>query len=346
MDMRHIPKADIHVHLEGTISPDMVKKLAARNNIPVPAGLIDANNNFSWPDDGTAASALVGFLKAFDLATSVMKTADDYTDITYDYLTRSAAEGCIYAEIIISPDHGAMVGLTYPQMMDAITKGYEKAQKETGIEARFCATVVRHYGPASAIKAAEAVRDHPHRLVTGFGMAGDENSHTPADFAPAYDIANLNFRTAHAGEAAGPDSIRAARKALGVRRFGHMVRAIEDPALMLELKAANAVPEVCVSSNMALKVFKQYKDHPLRKFFDAGMKVTLGSDDPTFFGTSIGREYQIAHDHFGFTERELLTITRNAIEEAFLDGATRQTLLHKLESPACKPPTASPPPPG
>jgi adenosine deaminase len=326
----NIPKADMHVHLEGTITPEMVQRLAARNKVTVPEGLIK-DGRYSWQGDGTARGDLIAFVHAYDLATSVMKTAADYTDITYDYLKRSADEGCIYAEVGISADHGAMVGLTYPQMLEAITRGYEKAKKETGIEARFISTCVRHYGPDGALKAGQITRDNPHPLVTGFGMAGDENAYTVADFKPAFDISGLPHRTAHAGEAAGPESVRAARDILKTRRFGHMVRAIEDKKLIEELKAGKAVPEVCVSSNLVLHVFEDYASHPLRKFFDAGLKVVLGSDDPSFFSTSIGREYQIAKEHFGFSDKELRQITRNAIEEAFVDEKTRQQLFKTLD---------------
>lgn len=324
-----IPKVDLHVHLEGTITPDMVVRLAGRNKITLPAGLIE-NGHFTWKGEGTAAGELTAFLRAYDDATSVMKYAEDYTDITYDYLARAAAEGCIYAEITISADHGALVGLTYPEMLAAITAGYEKAKKETGIEARLISTCVRHFGPEGALKVGKLTHDHPHPLVTAFGMAGDENSYTVADFKPAFDISGLAHVTAHAGEAAGPESVRAAKNILKTRRFGHMVRAIEDPALMKELLAITAVPEVCVSSNLAMKVFKDYKTHPLRKFFDMGIKVTLGSDDPSFFNTSIGREYAIARDEFGFSDQELLQISRNAVEEAFVDEDTRRELLAKI----------------
>ncbi len=331
-DISKLPKVDLHIHLEGSITPAMVRKLAHKNGLEIPEGLFDPSGElFHWPDDGTAAGALKGFVEAYDKATSVMRGADDFEAVTYDYFVRSAAEGCIYAEPIISAEHGAMAGLTYPEMMAAITAGYERAKAETGIEARFIATCVRHYGPAAAIHVAEITRDNPHPLVTAFGMAGDENAHSVADFKPAYDIAALPYRNAHAGEAAGPESIRAARELLNVRRFGHMVRAIEDAALMQEQLKINAVPEVCVSSNLCLKVYPDYASHPLRRFFDAGLKVTLGSDDPTFFGTSIGREYQIAHEHFGFTVAELLQISRNAIEEAFCDSETRTRLLRRID---------------
>jgi adenosine deaminase len=332
-NIRRLPKVDLHVHLEGTISPQMVARMAERNKLPVPQGLTAPDGqSIHWQPKVTAGDNLVSFLKAYDDATKVMKTVEDYVDLTHDYLTRSAAEGCIYAELTISVEHGEMVGLQYPDMLAAITKGYERAKAETGIEARLISSCVRHYGPQSALRVAEVTRDNPHPLVTGFGMAGDENAHTVADFKPAFDICSHLGRTAHAGEASGPDTVRQARDLLKLRRFGHMVRAIEDAKLMEELVTIKAVPEVCVGSNLALKVYPDYTAHPLRRFFDAGLKVTLGSDDPTFFGTSIGREYQNAHDKAGFTEAELLQLSRNAVEEAFVDEATRAKLLDRVSA--------------
>ena len=326
-----LPKADMHVHLEGTITPDLAKKIAARNGVALAAGLENASGaTFNWAAGSSAAESLISFLTAYDAATAVMKRAEDYTDITYDYLSRVAAEGCIYAELTISADHGAMVGLSYPQMLDAITAGIDKARDESGIEARMISTGVRHYGPEKALHVGQVTAQHPHPLVTGFGMAGDENAGTIADFKPAFEAAGKLKRTAHAGEASGPATVRQARDILHLRRFGHMVRAIEDANLMRELQSIKAVPEVCVSSNMALKVYADYASHPLRKFFDMGLKVVLGSDDPSFFGSSIGQEYQIARDHFGFSGDELLQLTRHAIEEAFVDDATRARLFKKL----------------
>jgi len=332
--LRRLPKVDLHVHLEGTITPEMALKLSARNKLmPAPMLLEAQGGRFDWKADGAgAAGALKGFLKAYDAATETMKTAEDYADITYDYLTRAAAEGCIYVEFFISADHGAMVGLSYPEMLGAIEKGYQRAKGESGIEMRLISTCVRHFGPDAALKVAQLTRDYPHPLVTGFGMAGDENAYQVADFRLAFETSGFPHRTAHAGEASGPETVRAAMEILHVRRFGHMVRAIEDAALMQKLVAVRAVPEVCVSSNLALKVYPDYASHPLRRFFDAGLKVVLGSDDPTFFGTSIGREYDIAHRHFNFTAAELVQLSRNAIEEAFIDTPARAGLIARLES--------------
>lgn len=328
----HLPKVDIHVHLEGTITPQMVRRLSDKNGIAIKEGLLSADGErFEWKDSGSARNSLIAFVTAYDDACAVMKTAQDYSDITYDYLIRAAAEGCIYVEFAISADHGAHLGLSYVQMLDAIEAGYLKAKAETGIEMRLISTCVRHYGAEASRKAGEITAANPHSLVTGFGMAGDENAGAAVDFKPAYDAAGMTNRTAHAGEAAGPESVRAARDVLGCRRFGHMVRAVEDEHLWDELVAIKAVPEVCVSSNLCLKVYPDYVSHPLRRMFDSGLKVTLGSDDPTFFRTSIGREYEIAQKEFGFSDAELLQLSRNAIEEAFVDQDTRAILLSKLQ---------------
>lgn len=330
MSLNELPKADMHVHLEGTITPEMFQNLADKNNITIPKALIQ-NGKYSWKEDGSAASALKGFVKAYDDVTSVIKKPSDYEDITYDYLKGSAEEGSIYCEIGISADHGKMVGLSYNEMINSIERGYIKAKKETGIEMRLISTCVRHFGIDSTIRVAEITRDNPHGLVTAFGIAGDENSHSFIDFKEAFDISNMPYRNAHAGEAAGPESVKNALEVLNVPRFGHMVRAIEDEELLFRLKKHGAVPEVCVSSNLVLKVFPDYAAHPLRKFFDFGLKVTLGSDDPSFFDTTIGKEYKIAQEQFGFSDDELLQVTKNAIESAFIDEKTRQELLNKVK---------------
>ena len=331
MTAHTVPKADMHVHLEGTITPEMARKLAARNGLDLDPGLFTPDGQgYAWHDDGTAQSALLAFVHAYDKVTMVMKTAQDYRDITYDYLTRAAAENCLYSEIMISADHGALIGLTYPDMVAAIAQGIDDARAETGIETRLLSTCVRHYGPEKALNVAKLTRDNPHPYVVGFAVAGDENAYTLADFKEAFDLSGLPYRNAHAGEAAGPESIIAARDDLGVKRFGHMVRVIEDESLMQDLKASGAVPEVCVSSNICLKVFPDLTHHPLRKLFDFGFNVVLGSDDPSFFRTTIGREYQIAQESFDFTDKELLQLTRNAVDCAFLSESEKENLRQRM----------------
>jgi Adenosine deaminase len=185
------------------------------------------------------------------------------------------------------------------------------------------------------VEAAEAIaRRHAedrHPYVVGFNLAGDEAGYPPGQFATAYEIAASSGLgcTVHAGEHAGAESVRAAL-ALPVSRISHGVRAVEDPALVDEIAERGIVLEVCPTSNVATQVYRTYEDHPLRKLHEAGVNLTLGSDDPPYFGCSIGGEYAVARERFGLEEGELWSITRTAIRASFADDATKAALLNRI----------------
>ncbi len=316
-----VPKAELHCHLEGAASPDLVRKLAARHAITLPAETFDDQGNFAWSD-------FLHFLKVYDIASSVIRTPEDYRDVTYQYLMDCAAEGAIYVEVMSSPDHAAAVGMSYGDHLEGIVAGIEDAQAESGIEGRIIVTCVRHLGPERGVEVARQVVAHPHPLVTGFGMGGDENAFEPKDFTPAFEIAHESGLpcTVHAGEVAGAESVRAALAALPVQRLGHGVRAMEDPELVRELAARQIVLEVCPGSNIATGVYDSYSEHPLLALREAGCRITLNSDDPPYFDTSIGREYDRASNLFGLDDDALRGITLTAIDAAFADPATKQKL--------------------
>ena len=223
-------KAELHCHIEGAASPELVRRKARQNGYSTD-GLIDAEDNYIWHDFSS-------FLNAYDRAAAMFVSEQDYCDLAYDYFSGAAAQGMIYGEVFISADHAEKAGLSYGAYVDALGEGIQRAREETGIEGRMIATCVRHFGPQRAEPVAQLLHSHPHPLVTGFGMAGDERMHHPADFATAFRIAEdagLQI-TAHAGEFGGPDSIRAVLDELGVKRIGHGVRAIEDEALLARLR--------------------------------------------------------------------------------------------------------------
>lgn len=331
-----ILKAELHAHLEGTLTPQKVIDLARKHNIAVPKDVLSADQtSYHWDDSGDAGDILMAFVTTYDRATAVIKTPEDYFDITLDYLRRCADEGSIYEELTIYADPEPFVGISYAAMLDGITDAIDTARREKDIECRLLPAFVRHCGPEQALKDAVTVTKTPHKYVTGITMAGAETAHTVADFKPAYDIVTekLNLqKTAHAGEATGPETIRACYEQLGITRFGHMVRIVEDPDLMHEMSDIGAVAEVCPSSNIALKVYPDFARHPLRQMYDAGLNITLNSDDPPFFFTTLGQEYDIAAREFGFTVDQLTGFTRNALKAAFIDEATRQRLLDKATS--------------
>jgi adenosine deaminase len=326
VDVATVPKAELHVHLEGTMTPDLVGRIAARNGLPVPDGLLAEDGHFVF--DG-----FLDFLAQYDRAASVIRTAEDYRDITYEYLAACAAEGAVYVELIASPDHARAQGLTDAEHWAGIAQGIDDARERHGIEGWIIASVVRNFGVAAAERVARSLVTDPHPYVVGFNMAGDEAGFPAGDFAHVFAIAAHEAGlgcSVHAGEHAGPASVRAALALPGVTRISHGVRAVEDPALVAELAEREVVLEVCPTSNVVLGVFPDYASHPLPTLLDAGVPVTLGSDDPPYFATTIGREYAIAAEHFALSAADLGKLTRTAVCAGFAPEPVRNSVLTAL----------------
>jgi adenosine deaminase len=322
--MLAVPKAELHVHLEGTAPPELITRLAARNRIALPERLLGGDGRFRY--DG-----FLDFLATYDLAASVIRTSQDYRDITYEYLRDCAAGGTIYVELTASQDHAALVGLNDDEHWGGIAQGIDDARAEFGIEARILSSAVRNFGVAQALQVARDAAARPHPYVVGFSMAGDEAGFPAGDFAQAYEIAasaGLGC-TMHAGEWAGPSSVRAAME-LPITRIDHGVRAIEDPDLVAEIAERGIVLDTCPTSNVVLGVFPSYEEHPLPTLMQAGVRVTLGSDDPPYFGASIAGEYEVCASRMGLGEDDLREITRTAIDAAFCDDDLKAALRARL----------------
>jgi adenosine deaminase len=332
MNTASLPKAELHLHLEGALTPDLVRLFAARNAIDLKPGLFDAEDRYVWSD-------FPEFLASFDKASAAIRTKQDYSDLTRNYLVEQARAGALYVEIFCSSSHAAMQGLSFDDHLTAVVDGIDRAERDCGIIGRIIMTCVRHLGPEMAVDVAcdTVARKHPY--VVGFGMGGNESMFSQKDFYPAFRVAadaGLGCTT-HAGEVQGPQSVWDAINDLPVTRIGHGVRSIEDPELVVTLAKRGIVLEVCPGSNIALSVFPDYDSHPLVKLHEVGVKVTLGSDDPPFFHTSLAEEYQRAHDLFGFDEQGLCAITRTALEAAFVDRETKAALIAKAEKMAAGP---------
>jgi adenosine deaminase len=322
--MLDVAKAELHVHLEGTAPPELITRLAQRNGIPLPERLLGSDGRFRY--DG-----FLDFLATYDLAASVIRTSQDYRDITYEYLRECARGGTIYVELTASPDHAALVGLTEEEHWSGIAAGIDDARAEFGIEARILSSAVRNFGVERALRVAREAASRPHPYIVGFSMAGDEAGFPAGEFAEAYDIAaeaGLGC-VMHAGEWHGPESVRAAMR-LPITRIDHGVRAIEDPALVSEIASRGLVLDCCPTSNVVLGVFGSYEEHPLPALIEAGVRVTLGSDDPPYFGASIAGEYEVCATRLGLSEADLRTITSTAIDAAFCDEDLKTVLRRRL----------------
>ena len=319
-----IPKAELHVHLEGAAPPDLVRRLAERNGLQLSEDLFDERGAVVWNN-------FLHFLEVYDAAAAVIQTPQDYRDVTYEYLQACAGEGAVYVEVMSSPDHAAEAGMSYQDHVDGIVAGIDDARRDFAIEGRLIVTCVRHFGIEQAMEVARQVVANPHPHIVGFGMGGDEAAWPPSQFRTVFEYVAASGLpcTVHAGEWAGPDMIREAIDSLPVQRIGHGVRACEDPELVRELSDRGITLEVCPGSNIATGIYPSRQAHPLKKLRNAGVKVTLNSDDPPYFATSVGREYDGAAREMGLTSDDLHGITGTAIAAAFVDDATKRELRRR-----------------
>lgn len=325
-DLASLPKVELHLHLEGAAPPEFIRGLAKRKHIDL-SGIFDERGHYTYRD-------FVDFLRVYEAACTVLNTPQDFHDLTLAVLEHSGVEGVIYSEAFLSPDFcGGGDLVAWRDYLAAIEAAAATAEAQMGITLRGCVTCIRHFGPEKARKIARCAQETAGRFITGFGIAGDENRFHPREFAYAFDAAReagLGL-TAHAGEWGGPQSVRDALEHLQVSRIGHGVRAVEDRALMDDLAERGVVLEVCPGSNIALGVYPALKAHPIAKLRDAGVQVTVSTDDPPFFHTTMTREYHGLAGAFGWDTTEFSEINRIALDAAFCDGETRAKLAARLE---------------
>ncbi|MCQ2965496.1 MAG: adenosine deaminase [Alphaproteobacteria bacterium] len=348
-DTASVPKATLHEHIEGTVTPEMAQKLAARHNVELPAGFIFKEGEYDkkeFPNGRYAydESDFGQFITTYDTAASMVRTPQDYYDVAKDYLTKNAQAGGVYAEMILSPAHMAveknpetgkdeLSAKKYQTMLGAICQAAADVKEETGLETRFIATAVRNLGAESVMDVAKFVRDNPHPMVTGFGIAGNERSGEFDDFADALAIAKqAGLKLAvHAGEIRGPQSIKDAVR-LGASRIGHGVSAIQDEQVMKDLAEKKIMVEVCPTSNRILvnELEGDLANHPARKLYDAGIMISINPDDAGIFGTNTGKEHRVSKKAFDFTKAEMYDITLSAIECSFSDVQTKKKVKESI----------------
>lgn len=326
--VRRLPKAELHLHLEGTVTPETLVELSARHDA-TPLDLDQARGLFQYAD-------FSGFLMAFKAITEHLQTAEDYELATGRMLERLAAQGIVHAEIYVS------VGVVYywrhcefEPLFLGMERARARAERELGITVFWIFDAVRHFGPEQAArvfrKAAELRPEFPS--IIGIGIGGDERRTGAEPFRDLYaEARDAGLRlTAHAGETVGPEGIWGAIN-IGAERLGHALSAIHDPELM-ELLSHRQIPlEICITSNLKTGCCVRTEDHPVRRYFDSGLMVTLNSDDPSLFRSDLEDEYRLSHAEFGFTEEHLRELAANSIEASFLPPERKVALLRSIES--------------
>ncbi|MGR3433666.1 MAG: adenosine deaminase [Shimia sp.] len=320
MSWRSFPKVELHLHLEGAAPPAFVRSLAAEAGLRLD-GVFDEDGHYAYRD-------FAEFLRVYEAATAALRGPEAYRRLTRAVLEGLAAESVVYAEVFLSPDFcgGGDLG-AWREHLAAI----EEAQMP-GVTMRGIVTCIRHLGPDQARRIARCAAETSGGFVRGFGIAGAETVGEPRDFAWAFDCAReAELRlTAHAGEWRGPESVRAAWCDLRVERIGHGVRAIEDDALVADLAEAGVVLECCPGSNVALGVYPTIAHHPIAMLRDRGVRVTVSTDDPPFFHTTMTREFEELDRAFGWGAEDFAALNRTALDAAFCDDDTRAAVARRL----------------
>jgi aminodeoxyfutalosine deaminase len=331
--IRRLPKAELHLHLEGAVLPATLVELSARHDERTMT-LREAEALYQFTD-------FTGFIEAFKAVTRRLRDPEDYELAAWRMMERLAAQGVVHAEVYIS------VGVIYmwrnhdPLCFEPIFAGLERAReravRELNLSLYWIFDAVRHFSVAEAErvfrKAAELRAAYPS--VIGIGLGGDERRAGSAAFRSLYnEAAQAGLRlTNHAGETTGPEAIWEAL-AIGSERIGHALSAIQDPALMEELKQRHIAMEMNPTSNVRTGVCASFACHPLRRCFDEGLLVTVNSDDPAFFGSELANEYLLAHTQQSFSQEELRQLAANSIRASFLPEAVKANWLDRIETTA------------
>lgn len=322
-----LPKIELHLHLEGAAPPAFIRGLAREKHLDI-AGIFDEAGNYRFTD-------FWDFLKVYEAACTTLQRPEDFYRLTLAVLEQSAASGVIYTEAFLSPDFCGNRDLAaWREYLAAIQEAAARAEAEFGIVMRGIITCIRHFGPQKARETALCAAETAGRFVTGFGLAGDEKIGAPKDFRWGFDAAReAGLRlTAHAGEWAGPQSVRDVIDDLGVERVGHGVRAIEDPGLVDKIAETGIVLETCPGSNVALGIYPDLRRHPVERLRERGAKITISTDDPPFFHTSMALEYRRLNEAFDWDEAVFGAIARTSLDAAFCDADTKSLILKKLEA--------------
>jgi adenosine deaminase/aminodeoxyfutalosine deaminase len=335
-----LPKAELHLHLEGTVDPPTLSELSRRHPTP----LSTTNNRYrNIQDSGRVfteeeARALyeykhfTGFMWAFKAVTERLRTADDYELVTYRMMQKLYTQNVLHAEVYISAGVVQWRGQEFAPLFAGAERGRQRGERDFGVSLYWIFDAVRHFGVDEARRVVDEAIRLKARNVVGIGIGGDERHAGPEQFREVYEHAAAHGLrlTTHAGETVGPESIWGALRELKADRIGHGLRATEDPELVRYLAEKQVPVEVCITSNVVTGCCSALEQHPVRRLFDAGVLVTLNTDDPDMFHTTLVGEYQVAQEVFGFTDAELRELAKNSFRASFLPEERKRELLAKF----------------
>jgi len=323
-----LPKAELHLHLEGSIDPPTLLELKKHHGKK--GTLAEVEQLYRYAD-------FTGFLMAFKTVTEELQAPEDYELITYRLMQKLKAENVLHAEVYLSVGVCLWRKQDFDSIFAGLERGRERGERDFGVSLLWIFDAVRQFGAEKAQRVAELAARYKGPSVAGFGIGGDERQAAPELFRDVYAYAATNGLrlTAHAGETAGTGSIWGALN-LPAERIGHGFTASQDPELVEALSTRQIPVEICITSNLRTGICPNIAEHPVRNYFDQGVMVTLNTDDPAMFATSLSREYQLAQDTFGFTDEHLRELARNSFEASFLPAEKKLQFLDIFDAAAAK----------
>jgi aminodeoxyfutalosine deaminase len=312
------PKIELHVHLEGTVRPETLLQIAKRNDYALPADTVEGLAElYAFRD-------FRHFIEVWILTTNALQTEDDFRQIVVDYAAEAAGHGCVYLEGIFSPAERARRGVSYEAQLEGVCAGAQEARERHGVEVRLTPDIPRGFTLEEGRATVEWAARYRDRGVVGVGLGGLEAEYPPEPYAPVFALArDLGLGSVpHAGEVAGPESVRGALEALGADRLRHGIRAEEDPGLVRELAGRGIVLDVCPVSNLRTGAVRSLAEHPLPRLVAAGVRCSISTDDPAMFDTDLGRDYEAATS-FGLEPRSFYEA---GVAGALCDAETKEKL--------------------
>jgi aminodeoxyfutalosine deaminase len=326
--IRQLPKAELHLHLEGAVEPATLLELRKRQGDH--ATLAEVEALYGYND-------FQSFLMAFKTVSAHLRSPEDYELATYRLMQRLKEENVLHAEVYVAVGVCLYRKQDFAAIFEGLDRGRARGARDFGVSLLWIFDATRHFGVEEAQKVFELAVRYRDRHVVGIGIGGDEQKAPPELFRSVYAYAaDHGLRlTAHAGETGPPESIWGALN-LHAERIGHGLTAAQDADLIDELGQRQIPVELCITSNLRTGVCKSAAEHPARNYFDQGLMVTLNTDDPALFGTTLSREYQLAQDTFGFSDEHLRELARNSFEASFLPAEKKLELLSLFDAAAAR----------
>jgi adenosine deaminase len=327
--IRRLPKAELHVHLDGSLRPDTMLELARQARAALPTTDADELRRFMLVDD---ARDLEDYLHRFDITIALLQTPEAIERVAYEMVEDAVRDNVRYLEVRYCPRLSCREGLSLDEVIAAERRGLARGERDFGLRTGIINCSLRHYPPEVSLEIAEQSVRCRDQGVVAFDLAGGEAGRLPGRHAAAFDVAarGLLGITVHAGEAAGADSIAEAVHRCHANRIGHGTRLREDPALQDYVRDRRICLETNITSNLQTHVVDRASNHPVRQYFDAGLNVTLGSDSWLMSGVVLSDEYWLAHTELGFTRAEIDRMILNGFESAFLPWPDRQRLVAQV----------------